>query len=310
MNHLERNSLLFNYQFGFRPKRSTEQAVIYFLDHIRREADKGRLTGALFIDLSKAFDTISYSVLLSKLPAFGITDNELNWLTDYSFNRKQVVKYNESLSNPCPIYTGVPQGSILGPLLFLLHFNDAHRSLKHTQIVTYADDTVIFTSNGELSTIENHMNEDVNNLANWFCKKELLRNPKKGKTEAMLFGTAKRLNLLKERQLDIKMGETSINCTTQYKYLGVTLDPTLKLDPHLDITCKKAAGRINLLRCIRSSIDTSTAIVMYKAMIMPLFTYCGSVGLVWPDSKLKRLHSIEKRSMNIIKSKCPPSADL
>jgi len=308
MNHLERNGLLFNYQFGFRAKRSTEQAVIYFLDHIRREADKGRLTGALFIDLSKAFDTIRHSVLLSKLQAYGITDNELNWLTEYLINRKQVVQYNETFSNSCPVYTGVLQGSIIGPLLFLINFNDAHRSLEHTNIVTYADDTVIFTSSSEVNIIESHLNEDVNSLATWFHKNELIINLKKGKTEATLFGTAKRLNKFKfkERQLNIKVGEISINCTTQYKYLGVTLDPSLTLDTHLDITCKKAAGRVNLLRRIRSSIDTSTAIVIYNAMI----TYCGSIGLGWPESKLKRLRSIEKRSITIIKSKCPPNVDL
>ena len=155
-----KGSLLFNYQFGFRPNRSTEPAIICFLDHIRREADKGRVTGVLFIDLSNAFDTISHSVLLSKLPTCAVTDNELNWLSDYLFNRKQVVKYNESFSNPYSVYTAVPQGSILGPLQFLLHFNDAHRSLKDAKIVTYADDTVIFTPNSELSIIESHLNED------------------------------------------------------------------------------------------------------------------------------------------------------
>ena len=92
MDHLERNGLLFNYQFGFRANRSTEHAVIHFLDHIRREAEKGWLTGALFIDLSKAFDTISHSVLLSKLQAYSVIDNELSWLTDYLFNHKQVVQ--------------------------------------------------------------------------------------------------------------------------------------------------------------------------------------------------------------------------
>ena len=208
------------------------------------------------------------------------------------------------------MYTGAPQGSIIGPLLFLIHFSDAHRSLEHTNIVTYADDTVIFTSSSEMNIIESHLNQDVNSLATWFRKNELIINLKKGKTEAMLFGTAKRLNKFKERQLNIKVGETSINCTTQHKYLGVTLDPSLTLDTHLDITCKKAAGRVNLLRRIRSSFDTSTAIVIYNAMIMPLFTYCGSIGLGWPESKLKRLHSVEKRSINIIKSKCPPNADL
>ena len=208
------------------------------------------------------------------------------------------------------MYTGVPHGSIIGPLLFLIHFNDAHRSLEHTNIVTYADNTVIFISNSDKNIIESHLNQDVNSLVTWLRMNELIINTKKGKTEAMLFGTAKKLNKFKESQLKIKVGETSINCTTQYKYLGVTLDPSLTLDTHLDNICKKAAGRVNLLRRIRSSIDTSTAAVIYNAMIIPLFTYCGSVGLGWSDSKLKRLRSVEKRRIKIIKSRYPPNAVL
>ena len=182
--------------------------------------------------------------------------------------------------------------------------------IDHTKIVTYPDDTVISTSNSEMNNIESHLNQEVNSLATWFCKNKLIINLKKGKTEAMLFGTAKRLSKFKEDQLSIKVGKTSINCTTQYKYLGVTLDPSLMLNTHLDITSKKAAGRVNLLRRIRSSIDTSTALMIYNAMIMPLFTYCGSVGLGWPNSKLKQFHSTKKRSRNIIKSKYPTNADL
>eukprot|EP00112_Aurelia_sp_Birch-Aquarium-sp1_P018852 Seg457.1 transcript_id=Seg457.1/GoldUCD/mRNA.D3Y31 product="putative RNA-directed DNA polymerase from transposon BS" pseudo=true protein_id=Seg457.1/GoldUCD/D3Y31 len=176
MAHFEKSGLLFNYQFGFRSKRPTEQAVNLFVDHIRREADKGMLTGAIFVDLSKAFDTISHSGLLSKLPSYGVMNTELQWLTDYLFNRKQIVQYHGALSNAIPVYTGVPQGSIIGPLLFLIHFNDANRTLKHTKVITYADDIVIFTSSSDFNIIENHLNDDVNNLSTWFCENELIMN--------------------------------------------------------------------------------------------------------------------------------------
>ena len=134
---------------------------------------------------------------------------------------------------PSRIYTAVPQGSIIGPLLFLIHFNDASRMLKHAKVITYADDTVIFTSSSDFNSIENHLNDDVQSLATWFCENELIMNLKKGKTEAMLFGTSKRLNLVDGRQLNIKVNGNCINCTTSYKYLSVALDPSLNFESHL-----------------------------------------------------------------------------
>ena len=133
---------------------STELAVTFLTNYIRKQADSGNLTGAIYIDLSKAFDTISHSVLLNKLPTYGITDGELVWFTDYLFLREQSVEINGTFSDAFPVYTGVPQGSILGPLLFLLHINDIDGCLKHSSIITYADDTVLFTSSKSVDDIE------------------------------------------------------------------------------------------------------------------------------------------------------------
>ena len=180
MFHLESNGLLSSFQFGFRPKRSTELAVTYFMDIIRKEADNGNILGAVFIDLSKAFDTVSHSCLLSKLPSYGIVNKELQWFTDYLFSRTQSVQFKGALSDANPIFTGVPQGSILGPLLFTIHFNDVHTPLQSTPIITYADDTVIFMAAKDLDTIQRSLNEDVNNLFSWFRDNELVLNLKKG----------------------------------------------------------------------------------------------------------------------------------
>ncbi|KAL9960121.1 hypothetical protein ACROYT_G033530 [Oculina patagonica] len=275
VTHLERNGLISEHQFGLRSNRSTELAVTLFTDLIRKEAGGGKATGAVFIDLTKAFDTISHSVLLEKLSCYGIQDNELNWFTDYLFLRKQLVQFKGVLSEPNPVFTGVPQGSILGPLLFLIYFNDVHQPLRYSKIITYADDTVIFTSSKDLDAIQHNLGEDIKSLADWFRDNELIINLKKGKTEVMLFGTAKRLNCFDGKELNLTVNGCRINTTTTYKYLGVHLDPTLNLDTHFFKTYKKAAGRVNLLRRIRSNIDVFSAERIYRTMIMPIFTYCG-----------------------------------
>ena len=147
---------------------------------------------------------------------------ELKWVTDYLFLRKQVALFNGVLSNVNPVYTGVPQGSILGPLLFLIHFNDAHSPLRHCKIITYADDTVIFISSSNFDEMQDNLTSDLNNLSNWFRDNELI----------MLFGTGKRLNPFRGSQLTLSVAGSLINTTTTYKYLGVHLDPTLNFDTH------------------------------------------------------------------------------
>ena len=130
------------------------------------------------------------------MPSYGINNKELPWFTDYLFSRTQSVQFKGALSDANPIFSGVPQESILGPLLFTIHFNDVHTPLQSTSIITYADDTVIFTAAKDLECIQRHLSEDCHNLSSWFHDNDLVLNLKKGKTECMIFGTAKRLNAL------------------------------------------------------------------------------------------------------------------
>ena len=124
VNYLEQNNLLSERQYGHRKKRSTELATAYLVDKIRKAADKGLLTGVLFVDLSKAFDTLGHSGLITKLQSYGIKGQALQWFTNYLFARHQVVQFNNQTSEKFPFTCGVPQGSILGPVLFLIFFNN------------------------------------------------------------------------------------------------------------------------------------------------------------------------------------------
>ena len=244
--------------------------------------------------------------MLEKLFRYGIQEKELIWFTDYLFLRKQIVQFKGVLSEPNPVFTGVPQGSILGPLLFLTHFNDVHKSLSYSKIITYADDTVIFTSSKDLDVIQHSLNEDIGSLAPWFRDNELIINLRKGKTEVLPFGIAKRLSGFNGNELNLSVNRSRIDTTTNYKYLGVHLDPTLNLDMHFSKTYKKAAGRVNLLRRIRSNTDTFSAERIYRSMIMPLFTYCGQITLGWSETRRCQIRNLEPRSHRIIlqNSKC------
>ena len=187
--YLEKNNLLLSRQFGFRKSKLTELAAILFFDHVHRAMDRGDLTDTIFIDLSKAFDTVSHSVWLSKLSAYGICGREKELFPDYLFNRWQYVQYKSSISTNKPVYTGVPQGSILGPLLFILHFNNGQQQWIRCKIITYADDTIIYFHDKDISVIEKVLNTEFNYLSDWLTENELILNLKKDKTEIMIFGT-------------------------------------------------------------------------------------------------------------------------
>ena len=178
MSFLDRNSLLSPSQFGFRRGLSTELAATLLLDDMRKEVDAGKLVGAVFIDLSKAFDTISHAKLLEKLSQYGVNDGELEWFKDYLFSRKATVSYNNCTSGVCEIYTGVPQGSILGLLLFLIFFNHITDEINHAKIVKYADDTVLYVADKETQSIQTKL--DMESIAIWLKENELIINLKKG----------------------------------------------------------------------------------------------------------------------------------
>ena len=179
--HLESHNILSLKQYGFHKKHHMEIATVLFLDEIHKAMDCGNLTGALFVDLSKAFDTVSHSSILDKLQTYGISGNEKAWLTDYLFHRKMRVNYKGTLSTPIPIHCGIPQGSILGPLLFLLHFNELPSLLKSCKMIMYADDTVLYYSHKDMKEIEKVLSQDLCTVSKWLQENELVLNLKKGK---------------------------------------------------------------------------------------------------------------------------------
>ena len=212
MDFLEEERLLSDCQFGYRSGRSTNLAATLFVDNVRNDVDKGKLVGAVFIDLRKAFDTLSHDVLLTKLKVYGVNGRELAWFTDYLFGRQQYVQLGINKSSYQPLFTGVPQGSILGPLLFLVFYNDLIDLETNSRVLKYADDTVIYCSGKDVESIEANLTYDMDLIAKYLEDNELIMNLEKGKTEIMLFGTAKRLSM-QSRGLDVRYKGEAVKVT-------------------------------------------------------------------------------------------------
>ena len=297
--YLEENKLLSDKQFGYRKKRSTELATTLFIDDIRKEIDQGKMTGAVFIDLSKAFDTLGHSTLISKLKSYGLSKEAINWFADYLFQRYQVVSYDGEKSNSFPVTCGVPQGSILGPTLFMVYFNDLQDYLNHSKVIKFADDTVVYHSSKCFNVIQDNLNSDLKSLSNYFMDNELIINLKKNKTEAMLFGTAIRLSKNPDK-LCLFYKDHPITFSKSYKYLGTTVDPCLNLHDNFDSLYKRASSKLNLLAKLKINLTGDAVKQVYEAVILPGIKYNCITNLNITNTQKKKLTSLDNRAKQIL----------
>ena len=198
----------------------------------------------ILIDLQKAFDTINHGILLEKMAYLGFSNSVITWFSSYLENRSFVVNIDNSFSTPGKLMCGVPQGSILGPLLFLLYVNDMQQAVS-CDLLLYADDTCLIFTGRDTKTIENQLNGDFNSLCDWFVDNKLSIHFGEEKTKSILFGTKRRLKSLNE--LDIRRGDIRIKQHTKVTYLGCTLDNNLSGESMATNVLTKINGRLKFL---------------------------------------------------------------
>ena len=193
-------------------------------DELLENIDNGRLSGILFLDLSKAFDLVDHRTLLKKLSLYGVEINGLNWFKSFLSNRSQVVSYMGKTSNVQKVTVGVPQGSLLGPLLFTIFINDLPFTLLNSQLDMYADDQTLLTSGISVPHVNDSLQNDVILSNNWIQSNGMMIN--EGKTKAMLVGSRQKIKdvNISSEQLDISINNKQISCVTSEKMLGPTLD--------------------------------------------------------------------------------------
>ena len=225
------NDLLYEYQFGFQRGKSTYMALLLLVDKITEALDKGECVVGIFLYFSKAFDTVNHDILLQKLSLYGIQDIALTWFKDYLHNRTQYVTYNSIKFIKQRMTCCVPQGSILGPLLFLLYVNDLATVPNAFWSVLFADDTSLFLSGKDPEVMCNAINTDLAKIQEWLYCTKLSLNVLK--THYMIF-TARNKTAT---DLEIKINEVRIERVYETKFLGVLVDSQLAWKQHIEYTC-------------------------------------------------------------------------
>lgn len=293
---LTENNVLSTYQSGFRKKHSTETAVIYLVDHILEHMDKQEITGAVFIDLKKAFDLVDHECLLYKLEHYGIRGQSLDWFRNYLTNRTQKVNYANELSSSLILDFGVPQGSVLGPLLFVLHINDLPKCLLNCSISMYADDTIIYCSGPDTNEIMRILQDDLNRVAQWMVNNRLVLN--QSKTKVILFGTKQKLENVSG--FTIKLHGHDIERVRKFSYLGVMLDEQISWKEHTEVVCNKVAKRLGLLSRIRSCLTLEASKCVYNSLVLPVFDYTDAVWCELSAGCCQNLQRLQNRAARII----------
>ncbi|KAI2667398.1 putative RNA-directed DNA polymerase from transposon BS [Labeo rohita] len=272
--YVENYNILSQFQSGFRPNYSTTSALLKLTNDVYSALDCGDLTGAIFIDLKKAFDLVDHYLLLDKLYAVGFSQNSLLWFNSYLHNRKQCVVIQGKQSDLFIQERGIPQGSILGPLLCSIFIKDLPLAFSYCSVHLYADDTVIYISNPYLTQIQNLLQSDFNALQEWLHSNNLLLN---AKSHTMVFDTKR---MFKQKSNDIKImcnDGTYLHRVDQIKYLGLWLDPELSFKPHIDYILRKINFGTSVLYRSKNCFSYNVRKKLALQLILPFFDYADVI---------------------------------
>ena len=299
VNSFLRNKLLlFDSQFGFRTNHSTIDAVLEFIGKVIKGFDKGEKTLAVFLDLSKAFDTLPHEILLQKLENFGVRGRALDWFKSYLADRKMYVKLNGTRSNIVPSGEyGVPQGSVLGPLCFIMATNDLAITLKKCKSILFADDTTVYVTHKNLRHLKESIKHDLEIMVDWFKANKLTLNL--DKTSFVLFQPPGKKDV--EEDVQLSVGNVQISRERVVKFLGLFLDENLHFDRHVKHVCGKLSKNIYMLRNVMHLIPKWALRTLYFSYIQNNFTYGISIwGPLISKSNLKRIRTLQKKALRTI----------
>ena len=292
---LEKHNCIYNLQFGFRAKHSTNHALIDITESIRAALDQGKMAGGVFVDLQKAFDTVNHEILIYKLNYYGIRGKINDWFRSYLTNRIQYVSILGHSSGIKYMKHGVPQGSVLGPLLFLLYINDLHQAIKFCKVYHFADDTNLLNISKDPKQLQKQINLDLKRLYKWLLANKISLNC--SKTEFIIFHKPGHKPMY---NFKIKMNGHHVRPTDFIKYLGIYLDSTLSGKYHCEILTKKLKRANGMLCKIRHYVPDTELRSIYHAIFSSHMTYGAQIWGQCITTHTEKIFKLQNKAIRII----------
>ena len=299
LEFLERNDLLSVRQSGFRPNHSCHSALTRIVDKWLSSINDNLMSGAVFLDMQKAFDLVDHTILVKKLEVYHLGDNVLKFFNSYLQHREQKVYAHGQFSRSDQVRFGVPQGSILGPLLFILFINDLplHVSNDKVDCDLFADDASLHAAGKSVADISHSLQGSLTQVSQWCASNHMLLHPKK--TKSMLI-TTRQKHQLRPAPLQLRLDDNPIQQVSEKPFLGVCVDDQLKWESHIDTLCKTIARNTYLLSKLKHITDTHSRKLFFLAHIKSHVDYASTIWDGCSAVHMNRLNSLYKRAVRMI----------
>ena len=303
MGFLNHYNQIYSKQFGFRKAHSTEHTLINIVERIRNAIDKGEFACGVFVDLQKAFDTVDHEILLAKLDHYGVRGIVNDWFRSYLTNRSQFVSLGGSKSLLKPINHGVPQGSVLGPLLFLVYINDLHRCIRTSETYHFADDTHLLNFSKTVWNLCGRVNSDLRVLVSWLNANKISLNT--SKTEFVIFRSPwRRMDCIPR----IKLFGQKLSPSKSVKYLGVHLDEHLNWKVHTAFVAAKLRRANGAISKLRHYVPRPILLNIYHAIFASHARYASQIWGLCDNTTTHRIQILQNTALRLITFKEPRSS--